>query len=111
MGRRYLFAPRELVQESLGFSPFELVFGHTVWGALKLLKEKILCSEDDFLNLLQYVSDFHTTHTRDNLKKTQDLMKTRYNKTVSWKFEPSDKVLVLLPIPGKPLQARYLGLT
>ena len=34
-----LFAVRESVQESLGFSPFELVFGHTVCGPLKLLKE------------------------------------------------------------------------
>ena len=29
-----LFAARESVQESLGFSPFELVFGHTVRGPL-----------------------------------------------------------------------------
>jgi hypothetical protein len=37
-----LFAAREAVQESLGFSPFELVFGYTVRGPLKLLKEKWL---------------------------------------------------------------------
>ena len=36
-----LFAIRESVQESLGFSSFELVFGHNVRGPLKLLKEKI----------------------------------------------------------------------
>ena len=35
-----LFAVRESVQEYLGFSPFELVFGHTVCEPLKLLKEK-----------------------------------------------------------------------
>ena len=29
-----LFAVRESVQESFGFSPFELVFGHTVNGSL-----------------------------------------------------------------------------
>ena len=34
-----LFAVRESVQESLGFSPFELLFGHSVGGPLKLLKE------------------------------------------------------------------------
>ena len=33
-----LFAVREAVQESLGFSPFELVFGRTVRGPLKVLK-------------------------------------------------------------------------
>ncbi|KAJ8019215.1 hypothetical protein HOLleu_42344 [Holothuria leucospilota] len=37
-----MFAARESLQESLGFSPFELVFGHTVRGPLKLLKEKWL---------------------------------------------------------------------
>ncbi|KAK0143189.1 Retrovirus-related Pol polyprotein from transposon 412 [Merluccius polli] len=37
-----LFAVREVVQESLGFSPAELVFGHTVRGPLKLLKESWL---------------------------------------------------------------------
>jgi len=34
-----LFAARESVQESLGFSPFELVFGHVPHGPLKMLKE------------------------------------------------------------------------
>ena len=38
--RLLLFAVRESVQESLGFCPFELVFGHTVCGPLKLMKEK-----------------------------------------------------------------------
>ena len=33
-----LFAARDSVEESLGFSPFELVFGHTVRGPLKLLR-------------------------------------------------------------------------
>ena len=55
-----LFAVRESVQESLGFIPFELVFGHTVRGPFKLLKEKILSQEDTPLNLLQYVSDFRS---------------------------------------------------
>ena len=53
-----LFAVGESVQQSLGFNPFELVFGHTFRGPLKLLKEKFLSQEDTPLNLLQYVSDF-----------------------------------------------------
>ena len=55
-----LFAVRESVQESLGYSPFELVFGHSVRGPLKLFKEKLLSYDDVSLNLLQYVSDFRT---------------------------------------------------
>ena len=42
-----LFAAREAVQETLGFSPFELVFGHTVRGPIKLLKEKWLNEHSD----------------------------------------------------------------
>ncbi len=34
-----MFAVREVVQESLGFSPAELVFGYTVRGPLKLIKD------------------------------------------------------------------------
>jgi len=44
------------VQDSLGFSPFELIFGQTVHGPLKLVKEAWL-SEDTTVNLLDYVSD------------------------------------------------------
>ena len=39
-----LFAAREAVQKSLGFSPFELVFRREVRGPLRLLKE---CWLDD----------------------------------------------------------------
>ncbi len=52
-----LFAVREAVQESLGFSPAELVFGHTVRGPLKMLKESILSSDSSLkMNVLDYVS-------------------------------------------------------
>ena len=53
-----LFAVCESVQESLRFSPFELVFGHTVPGPLKLLKEKFLSVDNSKLNLRDYVSSF-----------------------------------------------------
>lgn len=111
-----LFAARESVQESLGFSPFELVFGHTVRGPLKHLKEKFLSSENHSINLLQYVSDFRTKLNRAcelaraNLKLSQESMKERYDISTSERsFDPGQKVLALLPVPGKPLQARYFG--
>ena len=111
-----LFAIRESVQESLGFSPFELVFGHNVRGPLKLLKEKILAEENTPLNLLQYVADVRHKLSkvceiaRSNLKSSQTKMKIRYDLTTKEReFNPSDKVLVLLPIIGNLLQARYHG--
>ena len=80
-----LFAAREAVQETLGFSPFELVFGRTVRGPLKLLKEKLLNDETD-TNLLDYVSKFKyklnraSEIARENLKEAQSKMKKWYDK-------------------------------
>ena len=43
-----------------------------------------------------------------NLKSAQNSIKNRYDQNpVSRTFKPGDKVLALLPIPGRPLQARY----
>ena len=110
-----LFAAREAVQETLGFSPFELVFGRTVRGPLKLLKEKWLNDETE-MNLLDFVSKFKyrlnraSEIARDNLKEAQTKMKKWYDKDAKSRvFSPGDKVLVLFPIPGHPLQARYHG--
>ena len=47
---------------------------------------------------------------RSNLKSAQSKMKSHYDENaLDRNFEPGDKVLALLPIPGKPLQARYYG--
>ena len=45
------------MQESLGFSPFELVFGREVRGPLRLLKESWLV-EDNEVNLLDKCLSF-----------------------------------------------------
>ena len=45
---------------------------------------------------------------RSNLKSVQSKMKLHYDENAQYrKIEPGDKVLALLPIPGKPLQAGY----
>ena len=49
---------RESVQESLGFSPFELVLGHTVPGPLLVLKEKWLDEDPEKISVLKYVATF-----------------------------------------------------
>ena len=36
-------------------------------------------------------------------------MKRNYDNTKERSFKSGDKVLALLPIPGRPLQARYFG--
>ena len=61
-----LFAARESIQESLGFSPFELVFGHLPCGPLKILKESWL-NEDSQRSVLVQMSE-----VRDRLKKANE---------------------------------------
>ena len=110
-----LFAAREAVQESLGFSPFELVFGHSVRGPLKLLKET-WTSPTKTNGLLAYVDKFKNrlfdacNFAKLNLKDSQEKMKVWYDKKARTRtFSPGDKVLVFLPNPGQPLQAKYFG--
>ena len=63
-----LFADRKSVENALGFNPFELFFGHSAHGPLKLLKENWLSENAGNLNLLDYVSSF-----RSKLKKAFEL--------------------------------------
>ena len=50
-----LFAVTASVQNSLGFSSFELVFGRQVHGPLKIPNEHWL-AEDDLSNLLDWIA-------------------------------------------------------
>ena len=111
-----LFARRESVQESLGFSPFELVFGQSVRGPLKLLKEQILNDIPAPINLLDFVSKMKTKlHdvceiAKSNLGTVQIKMKTWYDRKYRTRsFNAGDKVLILLPMSGNRLKAKFNG--
>ncbi len=76
-----LFATTEVVQDSLGFSPFELVFGHTVRGQLKVVEEGCLqdtrqCSLLDYVSEFKYILYKACDLAHKNLKETQEKMKT-----------------------------------
>ncbi len=110
-----LFAAREVPNESTGFSPFDLIFGHAVRGPLQLVKESFL-SEGDCSNLLDYVCDFKERlvsaleAAKTNLQISQVKMKNNYDKKAKpVSFVPGDRVLVLLPLQGDALKARYSG--
>ncbi len=112
-----MFAVRESVQESLGFSPHELVFAHTVRGPLKLLKEQLTSKSSPAVPILDYVTSF-----REHLQKAckiakvhlatvQSKMKSHFDKkTVQRSFQPGDSVLLLLPVPGSVFDAKFSGL-
>lgn len=111
-----LFAVRETIQESLGFSPAELVFGHTVRGPLCSLREQWLSNQSGGKNILDYVSSFrerlhHACEmARESLSSAQSKMKQNLDKkSVIRSFQPSDRVFVLLPVVGSGLQAKFSG--
>ena len=110
-----LYAARESIKESLGFSPFALVLGHLPRGSLKLFKECWL-DDDPGKSVLVHVSDVRerprktNVFAQKNLKSAQHHMKVWYDKKAKYReFNSGDKVLALLPIHGNPLQARYSG--
>ena len=63
-----LFAYREVPQESLGFSPFELLYGRTVRGPMSILKEVWTkeATEPDVKLTYQYVLEL-----QDRLQDTK----------------------------------------
>ena len=77
----------------------------------ELEEEKLLPSNNESINLLQYISDFRTKPFRAcesagaNLSSSQKSMKKKYDlDAVEHNFKPGQKVLVLLPVPGNPLR-------
>ena len=110
------FALRDTVQESLGFTPFEMVFGHNIRKPITVTKDMFLEKADEKINVLQYVQNFreklHSIRelAHDNLANTKSKMKTWYDKkAVKRSFKSGDKVLMLVPVTGKPFDVKYLG--
>ncbi|XP_075732486.1 uncharacterized protein LOC142775054 [Rhipicephalus microplus] len=113
-----LFAYREVPQASLGFSPFELLYGRHVRGPLAILKEVWTNQEldDELKTTYQYVLDL-----RNRLEETcrlahEELRRAgvRYAKHYNRKsrdrvFQPGDKVLILLPTDKNKLLLHWKG--
>ena len=85
-------------------------------GPLLLLKEKWLDEDPEKISVLKYVATFKERLFRAgqiakrNLQESQSKMKVWYDrKAKSRCFEPGDRVLVLFPVVGNPLQAKYSG--
>ena len=85
-------------------------------GPLLLSKEKWLDEDPEKISALKYVATFKDRLFRAgqmakrNLQESQSKMKVWYDrKGKSRCFEPGDRVLVLFPVVGNPLQAKYSG--
>nr|KAG5702720.1 hypothetical protein BaRGS_013357 [Batillaria attramentaria] len=112
-----LFAYREVPQESLGFSPFELLYGRTVRGPLTLLKELWTKEQNEEVRTTaEYVVDLRH-RLEETCKMAQENLaqaSRRYAKhfdrrAVSRKFPVGSKVLLLLPVRDNKLEMAWQG--
>lgn len=111
-----LFCMRDTPSSSTGFSPFELVFGHTVRGPLCLLRERLLEEGQADLPVLDLVGDMRERLMKgwrlaaENISSSQDKSKLRHDlKARSREFTPGQEVLILIPVQGNPLSAKFSG--
>jgi transposase InsO family protein len=101
-----LFAYREVPQESLGFSPFELLFGRAIRGPMAILRELFTKEVDDpdIKTTYQFVLDLRE-RLEDTSQKAQEMLKISsaryrqvYNRRAREKnMKVGEQVLVLLP--------------
>ena len=113
-----LFAVREIPQESLGFSPFELLYGRNVRGPMQILRELWSVEETDEHARLtyQYVIDLRERLEKtcklaqDNVRKLDIKQNAFYDKRArSRNFDVGDKVLLLLPSERNKVLLQWNG--
>lgn len=113
-----LFAYREVPQESLGFSPFEMIFGRHVRGPLTVLKELWTKTNlpEETKTTYEYVVDLRNRLERtcnlahEALEKSGARYRRYYNaKARGRKIVPGDRVLVLLPTDDNKLLMHWKG--
>jgi transposase InsO family protein len=101
-----MFAYTEVPQESLGFSPFELLYGRSVRGPMSLLKDLWMREDqnDEVCSTVQYVVELRNRIAETcelahaNLKKAATKQAKYFErKAVQRSFDPGDEVLLLLP--------------
>ena len=113
-----LFAYREAPQASLGFSPFELIYGRRVRGPLTLLKELWTgeTPHEETRSTYEYVFDLQNRLqdtcklAHEHLKKAKEVQRAYYNKKArNRSFNIGDQVLLLLPTNHNKLLLHWKG--
>jgi len=113
-----LFAYREVKQESLGFSPFELLYGRTVRGPMAILRELWTQEEpdNDVRTTYQYVVDLRNRLeetcqlVKDCLEKASSKAKKHFDKKTRMReMQSGDKTLILLPTAESKLLMQWKG--
>ena len=113
-----LFTYREVAQASLGFSPFELVYGRSVRGPMSVLRD-IWADEDinkQMKTTYQYVLELRERLestcklAHDELRKAQGNQHKWFNKKAKAKhLKEGDQVLLLLPTKLNKVEMQWQG--
>ncbi|KAJ1216139.1 hypothetical protein NDU88_003745 [Pleurodeles waltl] len=112
-----LLAYREVPQKGVGYSPFELLFGHPDRGPLALVKEgweqPLKAPKQDIVDYvlgLRRMMAEYMKKTRKNFQASQELQKQWFDqKSVLTKYHPGQKVWVLEPVAPRALQDKWSG--
>ncbi|XP_070180343.1 uncharacterized protein [Littorina saxatilis] len=113
-----LFAYRELLNERTGFSPFELLYGRTPRGSMKILEDLWTgeVKDPEVRTTYQYVFELRNklSDTRRVAQEAAEAACTRYKsyhdkKAVKRSFHVGDEVLVLLPTTSNKLLLKWKG--
>ncbi|XP_060070261.1 uncharacterized protein LOC132550238 [Ylistrum balloti] len=113
-----LFAYREVPQESLGFSPFELLYGRAVRGPMMILRELMTkdIPDEEVKTTYQYVMDLRERVEEtcrlasEQLKDAKVKQKRHFNRRARQRnLKAGDKVLVLLPTKANKLLLQWRG--
>ncbi|XP_070183345.1 uncharacterized protein [Littorina saxatilis] len=113
-----LFAYREAPQESMGFSPFELLYGRSVKGPMQVLRqtwtEEEISGEQKttaeyVVNLRNRIEETCNV-ARENLKKAASKQAKFFNKkTKPRTLEVGKRVLLLRPVKNNKLELTWSG--
>lgn len=111
-----LFAVRESPQESTGLSPFQMLFGRSIRGPLKVLQESLLgptpvpnITVAKYVEKLRNTLDSVRAIVAKNLKTAQEKMCRHQKSAKARSFSVGEKVLVFFPVPGTPLRHKFSG--
>ncbi|XP_068221744.1 uncharacterized protein [Palaemon carinicauda] len=110
-----LLALRLTPNDTTGFSPFDLLFGHTAKGPLEILKCKLMQEEgrkDYIQNIENHKEDLRKAWqmAKENESNRQGETKRKYDlKAKDRIFHVGDKVLVLVQKEGPSLSYKFEG--
>ena len=113
-----LFAFRKIPVAEYGFSLYELLFGRYVKGLLSVLfdswresgEHQAFPHEVDYMVQLRDHLEEALEYAHKRQEEAQEESKEWYDrKARAVSYKASDLVLVLMPMPGKPLCMKYIG--